>query len=259
MRYKLLSLYLFLFFFMNFQMNAQELVQEISMGIGPVSFRGDYGERNDSETNLGNTGLGISISHYLNFAYNNNSRSYFNKHFKLRTQVIFQNINLEHHGSYADGSSQGATQLKAMTGKINAFEIGTGIQWYYKNIKDYETNLKILSPYAGLGVGAMFSNPSSETSLSGDLGSETNTFPTFLSQPGEENPISTDSESAIAVNFQIGTQYRLNKNGDIFVELRWHFYTSDFVDGLSPVGDQNESDDWSVWLSIGYVYYFDFF
>jgi hypothetical protein len=257
MRNNLLLKVLLLFFFVNFQTNAQNLVQEISMGIGPVSFRGDYGERKDSETNLGNTGFGISFSHYLNFAYDSNSETYFKTHFKLRTQVIYQNINLEHFGSYADGSSEGAAKLRAMTGKVNAFEIGTGLLWYYKNIIDYERNFKILSPYAGLGVGAVFSSPSNDTSLSGDLGSETNTFPTFLAQSGEENPISNDSESALAVNFQFGTQYRLTKNSDIFAELRWHFYTSDFVDGLSPVGNQNESNDWSVWLSLGYVYYFD--
>lgn len=243
----------------TFHSNGQNLFNELSIGIGPVSFRGDYGESQDNETNLGNTGFGLSLTHFLNFAYGRNSGSYFADHFKLRTQLLYQNTSLEHFGSYADGEGEDASKLRAMTGEVSSFEIGTGFQWFYKEIREYERSVNTLSPYAGLGIGAIFSNPSHETTLPGNLGSASNTFPTFLPDPasGEENPISNDSETALAVNFQAGTLYRLDERSDIFLEARWHFYTSDFVDGLSPIGDQNTSDDWSFWLAVGYVYYFD--
>ena len=265
MKTNVFKLTLFLILLVNFEVHSQELFHELSIGVGPVSFRGDYGQSQDNETNLKNTGIGIYLAHYLNFSYisncgySSNCGSYFEEHFKLRTQILYQNTNLKHSGRYTDGTSEGAAKLRTMTGEVNSFEIGTGLQWYYKNIKNYQRNFNTLSPYAGFGIGAVFSNPSSDTSLPGNLGSVTNTFPTFLPQPGEENPISNDSESALALNFQLGTQYRLTQNSDVFAELRFHFYNSDFVDGLAPIGDQNESDDRSVWLSLGYVYYFESF
>ena len=260
MKFNLSKLTLFLILLMNLEIHAQELFHEVSIGVGPVSFRGDYGEREDNETNLGNTGFGISLVHFLNFAYSPNSSTYFNEHFKLRTQVLYQNSNLEHFGTYAEGTGEGAIKLRAMKGEINSFEIGTGLQWYYKGIRDYERSLDTFSPYAGLGIGGNFSSPSHESTL-GPLGSTSTTFKTFLPDPssGEKDPISNGSETSLALNFQVGTQYRLTQNSDLFIELRWHLYSSDFVDGLSPIGDQNESDDWSAWLSLGYVYYFDSF
>ena len=256
MKTNLSKLTLFLILLINFQTFAQDLYHELSIGVGPVSFRGDYGERQDNETNLNNTGIGLSLTHFLNFAYGRSGGSYFGKHFKLRTQLLYQSTSLEHFGSSADGSSEGAAQLRAMTGEVNSFEIGTGLNWYFKEIREYERSTNTLSPYAGLGIGAVFSSPSHETSLPGNLGSVSNTFPTFLPQPGEDDPISNNSETALAVNFQAGTQYRLSEKSDLFIEARWHFYSSDFVDGLSPIGDQNESNDWSFWLAVGYVHYF---
>ena len=260
MKTNLSKLTLFVILTMSIQVHAQELFHEVSLGLGPVSFRGDYGERQDNETNLSNTGIGITLKHYLNFAYGRNGNTYFNKHFKLRTQLLYQNSSLEHFGSYAQGDSEGALKLRAMTGEVSSFEIGTGLQWYYKEIREYERSTATFSPYAGLGIGANFSSPSHESTL-GTLGSTSTTFNTFLPDPssGEENPISNNSETSLSLNFQAGTQYRLTQNSDLFVELRWHFYSSDFVDGLAPIGDQNKSDDWSAWLSLGYVYYFDSF
>ena len=246
----------FLLILFNFQTYAQEYYHELSVGVGPVSFRGDYGERQDNETNLKNTGIGVSITHFLNLAYGQSGGTYFGRHFKVRTHLLYQSTSLEHFGSTAEGSSVGADQLRAMTGDVSSFELGSGLNWYFKRIRDYERSRNTLSPYAGIGIGAVFSSPSHETSLPGNLGSVSNTFPTFLSQPGEEDPISNNSKTAFAVNFQAGTQYRLSDDSDLFVEARWHFYSSDFVDGLSPIGDQNESNDWSFWLAVGYVYYF---
>mgnify|MGYP006422899203 CR=1 FL=1 len=231
--------------------SAQEFIQEIGISVGPVSFRGDYGEKQDSETNVSNSGIGVSLSHFLNFAYGGSSGSYFGKHFKVRSQLTYQNSSLEHLGSYAEGEGEGAKKLKAMTGKVTSFEATTGLQWFYKEIRDYERSTNTFSPYAGVGAGAVFSTPSNESSLEGGLDNPENIFPTF-----KQDAINNDSETTLAFNFQLGTQYRLRSNSDLFVELRLHLYTSDYIEGLSPIGDQNGADDTSAWLAVGYLYYF---
>ena len=259
MEIKFNKLILLLVLFVN-QLHSQELFNEVSISAGYVSFRGDYGEAHDDKTNLGNTGFGISAVHYLNFAYTTYGNNYFSRHFKLRNQLLYQNTSLEHLGKYAKGNGDGALKLSAMTGEVNTLELSTGLQWFYRRIKEYEISTKSFSPYAGAGIGAVFANPSNKTSLSGELGSTSNTFGTFLPQSGSnKNPIANDSETALAVNFQTGTFYRLSSTSDLFLELSWHFYSSDFIDGLSPIGDQNRSDDWAVWLSLGYVFYFGAF
>ena len=235
--------------------NAQEFIQELGISAGPVSFRGDYGEKQDGETNLANTGIGVSLTHFLNFAYGRRSNSYFGKHFKVRSQLTYQNASLEHKGSYIETNSDGAAKLNAMTGKVSSFEATTGLQWFYKRIRSYERSTNTFSPYAGVGAGAVFSSPSHESSLPGGIDSPDNIFSTFRPD-GDDAPISDDPETALAVNFQLGTQYRLRSNSDLYVELRFHFYSSDYVDGLSPIGDQNGADDSSAWLAVGYLYYF---
>ena len=37
---------------------------EVGAIVGPVSFKSDYGQRNDFSTNMGNTGYGIGLIHY---------------------------------------------------------------------------------------------------------------------------------------------------------------------------------------------------
>ena len=258
MKTNLFKLTFIILLLVSISTKGQNFPSEFSIGIGAVSFRGDYGESQDNETNLGNIGFGISLTHFLNFAYGNSNDGYFSRHFKLRTQLLIQNTTLEHYGSYAEDEGDNAEKLRAMSGEVTAFELGTGLQWFFKEIREYERSTNTLSPYAGLGIGAIFSDPSHESSLPGDLGSTpSNTFPTFLPASGEEDPITEDPESALVFNFQAGTLYRLNSKSDIFLEARWHMYSSDFVDGLSPIGEQNQSNDWSFWLAVGYVYYFD--
>ena len=255
MKTKIFYLIVFSFCLNIYNANAQEFIQEMGISVGPVSFRGDYGEKQDSETNIGNSGIGISLTHFLNFAYGRSSGEYFGKHFKVRSQLTYQNTSLEHLGSYAEAENENAEKLRAMTGTVSSFEATTGLQWFYKEIRDYERSINTFSPYASVGAGAVFSSPSHESSRPGGINSPENIFPTFKPD-GDNDPISNDSEIALAVNFQLGTQYRLRSNSDLFVELRLHFYSSDYVDGLSPIGDQNGADDSSAWLAVGYLYYF---
>ena len=67
---------------------------EIGIITGPVAFQSDFGERKDFDTNKGNTGFGIGLVHYINFAYRADCNcystdTYFNDHFKLRSEISY--------------------------------------------------------------------------------------------------------------------------------------------------------------------------
>ena len=80
---------------------------EIGVIAGPVAFQSDFGVRNDFETNSGNTGFGIGIVHYINFAYRADCNcystdTYFNDHFKLRNEISWNKTKLNHFGKWVD-------------------------------------------------------------------------------------------------------------------------------------------------------------
>ena len=54
-----------------------KLAQEVGIIFGPVSFQSDYGERNNMDTNVGNTGFGVGVVHFINFSSNNKRESFF--------------------------------------------------------------------------------------------------------------------------------------------------------------------------------------
>ena len=77
------------FFFIGILKGYSQLgfSHELGVIVGPVEFRSDFGQRNNEITNLGNSGFGIGIVHYINFAYNAecncySTDTYFNDHFK---------------------------------------------------------------------------------------------------------------------------------------------------------------------------------
>lgn len=239
-----------------FDTKAQRISHEIGITVGPVGFRGDYGESGDPETNLGNTGVGVGISHYFNFAYSSRFRSYFNDHFKVRTQLTYHSTSLEHYGKYVDSDNDQAFKLRAMTGQVNVLEIGTGLEWYFTEIRDFERSYKKLTPYAGFGINAVFANPTNETSLPGRLGSIDNTWPSFLPDGGigGEPRVSSSSLTTFGVNLQVGAKIKLTDRGEFTLESRWHVYFDDMVEGLNPSAGNN-NNDWIFWVGVGYIHY----
>jgi len=79
---------------------------EIGVLVGPLSFFTDYGERWEIDNNVKNSGFGIGLVHYMNFAYKAecncySSDKYFNDHFKIRTEIDYFYTKLEHFGPVA--------------------------------------------------------------------------------------------------------------------------------------------------------------
>ena len=56
----------------------------------------------------------------------------------------------------------------------------------------------------------------------------------------------------------LGLRYRLGTLSDLVLDLRYQYFSSDWVDGLNPNKDkytENKSNDSLLWLSVGYIYY----
>ncbi len=226
---------------------------EIGVIAGPVAFQSDYGERYDFDTNKGNVGIGIGLVHYINFAYradcNCYSRNtYWNDHFKIRSQLSYHVTTLNHLGELSRRNSLGGLQLRSMEGKANVFEAGAHLEYFPWSIRDFQAGGKKWAPYIALGLHYVNFKPEAESSL-GPLGNSITTFPTFIDR------IDTSRSSTLAYVGDIGVRYKLTPLSDLLISSAWHFYDSNYVDGLSPNNTNNRVSDSIWWFNIGYIYY----
>lgn len=251
-----------LLFVVNISHAQFNVAHEIGVTVGPVAFQSDYGERHDFETNSGNTGFGIGLVHYLNFstkAYNDN---YFNEHFKVRSELSYSSTNFRHFGTWVDQSnnSLGKEQLRAMRGSSSVLNLGVQGEFHPIKIHDFENSIGTFSPYASLGL--LYSFYSSEaTSTMGPLGTSMTTIPKYLTpSDGRPHGFSTESKTVLSVIAGIGSRYKLTSMSDLLVDMRFQYFTSDWVDGLNPnkqIYKENKANDWMVWFNIGYIQYLD--
>lgn len=226
---------------------------EIGVIAGPVAFQSDYGERYDWSTNKGNVGPGIGLVHYINFAYRADCNcystdTYWNDHFKIRNQLAYHVTTLEHLSDLADKPSLGGLQLRSMTGKAKVFEIGTHLEWFPMSIRDFQEGKPKFAPYFGIGAHYVNYRPEATSSL-GPLNSPVTTFPTFIDR------IDTSQGSTFALVGDIGFRYKVSPLSDLLVSSAWHYYDSNYVDGLSPNNVNNRSFDYIWWFNVGYIYY----
>ncbi|MEN9488858.1 MAG: hypothetical protein RL494_1123, partial [Bacteroidota bacterium] len=140
---------------------------EVGVIAGPVAFQSDYGERHDFQTNAGNTGIGVGLIHYLNFSYRADCNcytpeTYFNDHFKLRTELSFNKTKLNMFGDDvtpekvnrpdpAPGIPNGSKQLKAMEGTATVTDIGMQLEYYPWSIRDFTATTGSFAPFVSLG------------------------------------------------------------------------------------------------------------
>lgn len=266
-----MSKYLALTFFVLLSYSNSSIAQfggfshEIGVISGPVAFQSDYGERHDLKTNAGNTGFGIGIVHYLNFSYKAicncyTPETYFNDHFKLRSEISYNSTELKHFGRWVDknNGSLGVEQLRAMRGSAKVMNIGMQLEYFPLSIRDFTATIGSYGPFISLGAQYSYYNPSAY-SLMGPLGSPQNTFPKYLT-PSEGKPhgYTNDADEVWSVVSSVGTRYKLSPLSDLMVDLRFQYYFSNWVDGLNPNPDlykENRSNDWLVWFNVGYIFY----
>jgi len=234
---------------------------EIGVIVGPTAFQSDFGERSDFETNSSNVGLEIGIVHYLNFSYRAECNcytryTYFNDHFKVRNELSFTSVDLEHFGRWVgpDKTSLTAQQLRAMKGKTVIFNVGTQLEFFPRSIRAFESGAFSFAPYAALGVQYNNFNPTVESEL-GPLGTPETTPEKYI------DAFRNESGSTFSVVGSLGTRYKLTATSDLLFDLRWKYYFSNWVDGLNPDENrypENRANDWEFFINVGYIYYLNF-
>ncbi len=256
---KSVSIFLFfsLFIFAKERAYAQlGISHEIGVLVGPASFFTDYGERWDIQNNVSNSGYGVGLVHYMNFAYRAECSCYtrdryFNDHFKIRTEIDYFKSKLEHFGPVASKNNLGGKLLSAMHGESQVIEIGASLEYYPLSIRDYTAFSYLFSPFASLGFHFVNYQPSAYSDF-GSLEDPINVFPTFV------DGMDFSNGSTWAVTASAGFRYKLTKSSDLAAEARWNYYNTDWLDGLNIDAPQNKAKDWILWLNVGYIYYLDF-
>ena len=233
---------------------------EIGVIAGPVAFQSDFGVRRNFETNAGNTGIGVGIIHYINFSYRADCNcyttdTYFNDHFKLRSEISWNKTRLDHFGKWVapDRTSPNADRLRAHHGEANNFDIGMQIEYFPKSIRSFQAFSYKFAPFVSLGVHYTSYNPKAWT----DYGDQNILNPNNFYSYWEPGSIDPSSGSVWSVVWSVGTRYKLTVLSDLMLDLRWQYYGTNWVDGLNHQLNSNKANDWLVWLNFGYIYYLD--
>lgn len=254
----IIILSLFLFGYSNEAAAQFGFSHEIGVITGPVAFQSDYGERHDLSTNAGNTGFGIGIIHYLNFSYKAECNcytpeTYFNDHFKLRSELSYNKTKLQHFGQWVDPdkTSQTAQQLRAMRGSTAVTDIGMQLEFFPLSIRDFTATIGGIAPFVSLGGHFCFYDPEAYSTM-GPLDSP-------LTTPIKYIGATTNTGGTVwSIVTSVGARYKLTPLTDFMVDMRAQYYFSNWVDGLNPdptVYKENKANDWNIWFNVGYIYY----
>ncbi|GGI56469.1 THC0290_0291 family protein [Winogradskyella haliclonae] len=244
---------------------------EVGVITGPVQFRSDFGQRFNEENNIGNTGYGIGLIHYINFSYRADcncytSDTYFNDHFKLRSEISYNKTKLDHFGRWVDGSQFGidGQRLRAHSGEANNFDIGMQLEYFPLSIRAFSSHTGGWAPFISLGAHYTMSSPKQFTTFGRDGGPSDNNifnpdniYGPWIAASGGEYPINVDPINAWSVVSSIGTRYKLTILSDLMIDLRFQYYFSDWIDGLNHKLPSNKFNDVLIWLNFGYIYYLD--
>ena len=243
---------------------------ELGVVAGPVAFYGDYGQRGNFATNIGNTGWGFALAHYVNFAYRAdcqcyNPDTYFNDRFKIRTELTLHKTNFQHFGQWVSSSATSFTsdQLRAMKGSSTVFDVGVQLEYYIWSIRDFMAQDQPWAPYFAAGLHWVGFDPYAYSDF-GNLNTPITTpdkyYYSFQQAGGSTWSIVTS----------VGTRYKISKSVDFLMDWRWQYYFSNWVDGLNPqieyntqalgLGNgvpvpENKANDWIFWINFGGVFY----
>ncbi|MBT8255609.1 MAG: glutamate dehydrogenase [Bacteroidia bacterium] len=260
-------LVVFLFFAVAKQQVMSQLgfSHEIGAITGPIAFYSDYGQRYDFETNVGNVGFGIGLIHYLNFSYRADCNcytrdTYFNDHFKVRSEIDYHKTNFDHLGKWveADRTTITADQLRAMKGSTTVFDIGAQLEYFPLSIRDFAAGAYKIAPFGSFGVHWVSFDPEVYSEL-GPLNTPLTTPPKYF------NAFQQEGDSTWSIVMSTGIRYKLTVLSDLMLDARWQYYFSNWVDGLNPSFEnngvvevpENKANDWIFWLNVGYIYYLD--
>ncbi|GLB48398.1 glutamate dehydrogenase [Neptunitalea sp. Y10] len=228
---------------------------------GPVAFQSDYGEDKNFDNIKGNLGFSIGVIHYMNLALNAdcdcfNRYTYFNDHFMIRNEFIYMQSKLDHFGQWVspEYTSLTADQLRAMHGEMKTLSVGSQLEYYPVPLREFLSGNYVFVPYASLGFQANYYFPRNYSDLGNIETQPEETLPVKY-QNGQLNNGSGIVMSAIG---NVGIKVKITRDSDLMVDLRYQYYFSDWVDGMRPDPDvytENQNNDTSVSLSLGYIFY----
>lgn len=250
--------FLFLFGYSNKSIAQFGFSHEVGAIAGPIAFQSDYGERYDFTTNAGNTGYGIGLIHYLNFSYKADCNcytpeTYFNDHFKLRSELSYNKTKLQHFGEWVDPDKKRLfnDQLRGMRGEASVTNIGMQLEFFPLSIRDFTATIGSLAPFVSFGGQFSFYDPKAYSTL-GKLNIPSTT-------PIKYYKATQNSGGTVwSVVSSVGTRYKVSPLSDLMVDLRFQYFFSNWVDGLNPdpkIYKENKANDWLVWFNFGYIYY----
>ncbi|MFD2822667.1 glutamate dehydrogenase [Lacinutrix iliipiscaria] len=251
---KQLTIFFFLAIGTHTAFSQLGISHEVGVIVGPVQFRSDFGVRNSGETNFGNTGIGIGLIHYINFAYRADCNCYstdtfFNDHFKLRSELSYNKTKLDHFGEFVVPDNR----LRAHKGEANNLDIGMQLEYFPLSIRSFQGFAYRVAPFISLGAHYTSFTPKASTTW-GDQSIQNPGNFYYAWNDEAVNPASGSSWSTVA---SIGARYKLTVLSDLMIDLRWQYYFSDWIDGLNHNLSYNKHNDWLVWLNFGYIYYLD--
>jgi hypothetical protein len=260
---KLLPIFivLFSFFFYTFGYAQSRFSHEVGASFGIASFQTDFGESNDFASANAST-FSVGFAHYLKFFGSQYSwrsgSSFFSEHFKLKTEFNYMlNTRVEHEGSYVIGSGETATKLRAMTGEIKMYNIGTNLEYYFLELEDYSSFYKssgTLNPFISAGVHYSFYDPDikvNEVTLEGQSEPYTG-----LIDKWQTGAIYLEKGNTFGVSAGAGIRYSID-TFDLVLDGRYQYFFSDQVDGLdAPVDPGNKNNDTVIFVNVGIVYVF---
>lgn len=246
--------------------SQNRFTNEFGIILGPTAFQSDFGERRDFKSTAGNTGFGIGIVHFMNFEDTPGYKpyDYFNHHFKLRSELSFNTTSLKHFGKWADPSRTGenADKLRAHTGETQNFDIGMQLDYFPFSLRAFSYATNSFTPFLSFGIHYTLYNPKVYTSYGdGDPKNLDNFYgPWHRYSNGtirDTEFVNSSSGTTFSLVGSIGTRYKVSYYSDFMLDLRWQHYFSDKVDGLNHKLSSNKSNDYMVWLNIGFIHYFD--
>ncbi|EDP71057.1 hypothetical protein FBALC1_01197 [Flavobacteriales bacterium ALC-1] len=242
---------------------------ELGVIFGPVAYQSDFGVRSDFETNAGNAGIGIGIVHYINFAYRADCNcyttdKYFNDHFKLRSEISWNKTKLEHFGEFVDPSqtTTDADKLRTHSGEAENWDIGMQLEFFPRSIRGFAAGVYSFAPFVSLGAHYVSYRPSVFTTYNNgdplnpnDVGNIED--PNNFYSRWDPGSINASNGSTWSIVSSVGTRYKLSILSDLMIDLRFQYFFNDFTDGLNHQLSSNKTNDWLVWLNLGYIYYLD--
>jgi len=236
---------------------AQSISYEAGFNFGTASFQTDYGERGDFESGVtGNMGLAVGASFYFNFFDKaglwSDKSQWYAEHFKLKADVSYMKAELEHYGKYAEGTTETSQKLRAMHGTSSILNLGIVAEFHFMDLYNFKyKRSSVFDPYIGIGSLMSISKPT----VTSDLGDYTSN-PSVLPSVYQYDAIFTENQTIASFVFSAGTRVIGGRNGDLILDSRWQYFTSNRIDGLDPKLDANKFNDWLYTLSAGYVFYF---